>query len=91
MEHKIHAVDLHGLIGLVNQPGGKQDAQAAIDDVFAQAGIYIAFGAARQVASKLVDRTPTHGGAHQHVFTGGFFDKAGRRHDRHFARTGLLR
>ena len=22
MEHKIHAVDLHGLIGLVNQPGG---------------------------------------------------------------------
>ena len=91
MKHKIHTIDLHRLIGLVNQPGRRQDANAAVDYIFAQTRIHIAFGAARQVAAKLVHRAPAHGGTHEYVFAGGLFHKSCRCHDGHFAlrRIGL--
>ena len=90
MKHKVHTIDLHRLIGLVNQPGRRQDSDAAVDHIFAQTGVDIAFSAARQVASKLVHRASAHGAAHEYVLAGSLFHKSCRRHDGHLALRRIL-
>ena len=90
MKYKVHAINLHGLLGLVDQPSRRQDADAAVDHILTQPRVHIAFGAARQVTAKLVHRAPPHGRTHQHVFAGGLFHKTGRGHDGHFALRRIL-
>ena len=85
VEHEVHPVQFGLLGGLVDQPGWGNDADGAIGHILAQAGVHIAFGIARQVAAKLVERAPRHGRAHHDVFAGGFFHKACRCHDGNLA------
>ena len=85
MKYKVHAINLHGLLGLVDQPSRRQDADAAVDHILTQPRIHITFGAARKVTAKLVHRAPAHGGTYEYVFAGGLFHKSCRGHDGHFA------
>ena len=75
VKDKAHAVQHQVLRGLGDQLRRREDADGAISDVLAQAGVDQTIGRAIEVFAELVHSAPRHRGADQDVLAGGLLDE----------------